>query len=265
MRPGCSRSPRLVPLGGPRPQVTRPVPSTWMLLVAAVLVGVAAGSWRQPAGVHTQRPRLVRLRLLVAGAVGQALVWVLPHGPAALLLALSLALLLAFAIANRNITGIAVIGVGLAANLASVLLNGGMPVRPEALVAAGVASRKRSQRWSSAQAVTSRAPLTECRFWEMCCPLERWTRSRRLAISSCSQGLVDADRCARTPTASAVGRGPPRGLRCGALCSYLDSSQGRPGLRCRTQPDTRVRVPVLRPARRERSRSQRRGERRSLF
>lgn len=110
-----------------------------MLLAAAVLVGVVAGSLREPAGVHVRRPRLGRLDALVAGAIGQGLVWVLPDGPAAVVLAASLALLLVVAVANRAVTGIAVIAVGLAVNLTSVAVNGGMPVRAEALVRAGIA------------------------------------------------------------------------------------------------------------------------------
>lgn len=82
-------------------------------------------------------PHLRRLGLVVAGIV-LAMGAVLLHGELAVLCdALSIAVLAAFAGANRNVTGIAVVGVGLILNLAAVVLDNGMPVRPEALVEAG--------------------------------------------------------------------------------------------------------------------------------
>ena len=66
---------------------------------------------------------------------------VLLDGTAALIaLVLSLAVLIAVAVANRHITGVAVVGVGLLLNLISVAVNDGMPVRPSALEAAGAVS-----------------------------------------------------------------------------------------------------------------------------
>ena len=50
-------------------------------------------------------------------------------------------MLIAVAVANRHITGVAVVGVGLLLNLVAVAVNGGMPVRASALVAAGVVER----------------------------------------------------------------------------------------------------------------------------
>src|SRR3546814_15559092 len=52
----------------------------------------------------------------------------------------SLVSLLAFALANPHITGIAVVGLGLLVNLAALVANNGMPVRPAALVEAGLAT-----------------------------------------------------------------------------------------------------------------------------
>lgn len=108
------------------------------LLSLVVLAGLAAGLARPALGAHTPRPRLTRLWLLVAGAAANATSLVL-DGPAAVLsLSASLVLLLAFAAANRHLTGVAVMGLGLLANLAPVALDGGMPVRPGALVQAGI-------------------------------------------------------------------------------------------------------------------------------
>ena len=82
-------------------------------------------------------PHLRRIGLVVGGillATGSVLL----HGDLAVLCdALSIAVLAAFAGANRNVTGIAVIGLGLVLNLAAVVLDNGMPVRPDALVEAG--------------------------------------------------------------------------------------------------------------------------------
>ena len=106
-----------------------------LLLVAAG--GLIAGRARRPGGGHAAMPHVRRLGLVVAGIV-LAMGAVLLHGELSVLCdALSIAVLAAFAGANRNVTGIAVIGLGLVLNLAAVVLDNGMPVRPEALVEAG--------------------------------------------------------------------------------------------------------------------------------
>jgi Family of unknown function (DUF5317) len=84
------------------------------------------------------RPRVVQIGLLAVGAGLNALSVVFDGTAALVALVLSLAVLIAVAVANRHITGVAVVGVGLLCNLAAVAVNGGMPVRPSALVAAGV-------------------------------------------------------------------------------------------------------------------------------
>lgn len=61
---------------------------------------------------------------------------------ATMTVAASLAVLVAVAMANRHITGVAVVGVGLLLNLFSVAVNEGMPVRPGALVRAGVVAEE---------------------------------------------------------------------------------------------------------------------------
>jgi hypothetical protein len=109
-----------------------------LLLVVAVLGGLVAGRLRAPAGARALRLRVRRLPLLVGGAFGTALAQVLDGGLATLALAGALAVLLAFVAANAHVTGVLVLGCGLLANLAAVVLNNGMPVRGEALVVAGV-------------------------------------------------------------------------------------------------------------------------------
>lgn len=109
-----------------------------VVLVLAVVVGLAAGWLRPPLGARGHRLPIVRLPLLVVGAAGTALAQVVADDASTVVHGLSLAVLAAFAVSNIHVTGIAVVGLGLVLNLASVVLNDGMPVRPGALVAAGV-------------------------------------------------------------------------------------------------------------------------------
>ncbi len=109
-----------------------------VVLTVAVLIGVALGGARRPAGAHTARPHVDHIPLLGLGAVLNAAATLLDGSIAAIALAASLAVLIAVAVANRHLTGVAVVGVGLLVNLVSVALNEGMPVRAGALVHAGV-------------------------------------------------------------------------------------------------------------------------------
>jgi hypothetical protein len=110
-----------------------------VLLVLAAAGGLLAGRARRPIGSHGAVPHLRQMRLLVLGC-GLALAAALVHGDLSVLLdALAIASIAVFCGVNRNVTGIAVVGAGLVLNLAAVVLDNGMPVRPKALVAAGVA------------------------------------------------------------------------------------------------------------------------------
>jgi hypothetical protein len=109
-----------------------------VLLVLAAMGGLIAGRVRPAVGGHVARPHLRRLELVLVG-IGLAIVASLVHGDLGVLCdALSIAVLAAFAGVNRNLTGVAVVGVGLVLNLGAVVLNNGMPVRGEALVRAHV-------------------------------------------------------------------------------------------------------------------------------
>jgi hypothetical protein len=112
-----------------------------LVLVLAVVVGLAAGWVRPPLGARGLRLTIVRLPLLVAGALGTAISQAVGSDAGTLVLGLSLGVLAAFAASNTHVTGIAVMGLGLVLNLAAVVLNDGMPVRPAALVAAHVVDR----------------------------------------------------------------------------------------------------------------------------
>ena len=111
-----------------------------LTLALGVLVGLIVGLARSPAGVHTYRPHVEQIGLLALGAGLNALSVMLDGTASLVALVLSLAVLVAVAVANRHITGVAVVGVGLLLNLVAVAANGGMPVRPSALLAAGTYS-----------------------------------------------------------------------------------------------------------------------------
>jgi len=104
-----------------------------MVLVAAVV----AGLMRPRLGGHAWRPPVRHLPLLGVGALLNAASFFLSGRAAPIALAASLAVLIAVTVVNRHLTGLAVVGVGLGLNLASVAINEGMPVRPSALVRAG--------------------------------------------------------------------------------------------------------------------------------
>jgi hypothetical protein len=109
-----------------------------VLLVLAAVGGLIAGRARPAVGGHVARAHLHRIELVLVGLV-LAIVASLVHGDIGVLCdALSIAVLAGFAGVNRNLTGVAVVGVGLVLNLGAVVLNNGMPVRGEALVRAHV-------------------------------------------------------------------------------------------------------------------------------
>lgn len=110
-----------------------------MLLVPlAAVLGVVLAQARPPMGARAARPTIHRAELVPVGA-GLALVAAsVQTDLAPVLAAASLVALLVVVAANAHLTGLLVVGVGLLANLAAVALHQGMPVRGEALVAAGV-------------------------------------------------------------------------------------------------------------------------------
>lgn len=109
-----------------------------VLLLVAVLSGLTAGLLRRPLGARAVRLRVTGLPLLAAGAAGTATAQLLDGERASLAMGIALAVLLGFVGCNTHLTGIAVIGVGLLLNLVAVVVNNGMPVRGDALVAAGL-------------------------------------------------------------------------------------------------------------------------------
>jgi hypothetical protein len=109
-----------------------------VLLLVGVALGLVAGRLQRQRGAHSAAVRLRHLTVLGLGTVANGVAYMLSGDTATVVLAGSLAVLLAFVGSNLHLTGMAVIGVGLLVNLVGVVGNDGVPVRGEALVAAGL-------------------------------------------------------------------------------------------------------------------------------
>ena len=109
-----------------------------LALLAGLVVAVAAGG--RPGNIPAERLRWPALTLLAV-----ALYWapsLLGASPSAavVLILFSYASLLAFALANLRLTGMAVVALGLGLNALVIVANDGMPVDPRAVVSTGLAS-----------------------------------------------------------------------------------------------------------------------------
>ena len=105
-----------------------------MLFVGLVVGLVFGGRWRAV--------RTTRVRKWPVGALGLAflvLPWLGDLSRTTGLVAIGWALLIAFAIFNWRMTGMSIVAIGLACNLAVLLANQAMPVRAESVVRAGIA------------------------------------------------------------------------------------------------------------------------------
>jgi hypothetical protein len=110
---------------------------TLVAVALGLLLGLAAGG----------RPRFVAdhpihgMALLVAGLLLQVLGALVNLGGAANAAILgSYALLVAFAVVNVRLVGMAIVTLGLAANFVVIAVNGGMPVRAGAIISAGASA-----------------------------------------------------------------------------------------------------------------------------
>ena len=109
---------------------------TAIAVALGVLTGLAAGGRLANAAAAT-------LRLWPSLAVGTAAQWVpelldVPERAAFAGVVVSYLALAAFAVANLRLVGMSVVLVGLGLNVAVIFPNGGMPVRAEAVVQAGL-------------------------------------------------------------------------------------------------------------------------------
>src|SRR3954466_9032523 len=124
-----------------RYRLTSPIGETRRMLPmvgCAIVAGVLIGLLLPPTARHLARPRLRLLGLLVGGAAAQVLAGQLDDGIAVVVSLAGFVGLLTFALANLHVVGMGVLAVGLGLNAFVMLLNGGMPVRARALVAADV-------------------------------------------------------------------------------------------------------------------------------
>jgi hypothetical protein len=104
----------------------------------AIAIGALIGLAAAPSERRFKRPRARLAPLVGVGVVLQVVAARLDDGPAVLVALLGFACLLAFAAFNMHLVGMGVLIVGLGANVFVIALNGGMPVRASALVAADV-------------------------------------------------------------------------------------------------------------------------------
>ena len=108
---------------------------TLMAVAAGILIGVLTGGRVRHLGDRTFR----LLPLLVTGVALQALGVRMESTAGLVMILASYLLLLGFAVANASLVGMWLVALGVALNLLVIGANAGMPVRPAALVAAGVA------------------------------------------------------------------------------------------------------------------------------
>jgi hypothetical protein len=111
-----------------------------VFIAVAIVVGIVIGLLR---GGRFDRLAEASFRLwplLVLGIVVQGAAAFTADGAVPLILA-SYVLLLAFTAVNLHHAGMGVVFVGIALNVAVIGINGGMPVRADAIVAAGIVER----------------------------------------------------------------------------------------------------------------------------
>lgn len=107
-------------------------------MMLAALVGVVIGLLRGGHVRHIGGAGFRRWPVLVAGVVLQAVASWLPDSVGVAAVVASFGVLLVFALSNLRFAGMAVVSIGMAMNAATIAVNGGMPVREEAIVAAGI-------------------------------------------------------------------------------------------------------------------------------
>ncbi len=107
---------------------------TLMAVAAGLLIGVLTGG--RPRHLGERAFRL--LPLLVTGVALQAVGVRMDSTSGLVVILLSYLLLFGFALANSSLVGMWLVALGIALNLLVIGVNAGMPVRPSALVNAGI-------------------------------------------------------------------------------------------------------------------------------
>ena len=112
-----------------------------MFIAVAVVAGIVFGLLRGGRFTNLGDAAFRFWPLLVLGVVVQGAAGFTGEGAVLVILA-SYVLLLAFCALNLTHAGMGVVLVGIALNLVVIALNGGMPVRQQAIVAAGIAEHE---------------------------------------------------------------------------------------------------------------------------
>jgi hypothetical protein len=105
-------------------------------LLAGFLIGLARGGRLR----NVESAAIKYSPLLALGIVVQAAARFTSRG-GVIVLMISYLLLLAFVTINLHLVGMGIVAVGIAMNALVIGINGGMPVRPDAIVEAGIATR----------------------------------------------------------------------------------------------------------------------------
>ena len=159
---------------------------TAIALVAGIVLGLVTGG----------RPRNVTLRPLrgIEALAGAVVLQAVPQlvdvsGTTGLACVLgSYVLLLAFALANIRLVGMPVILVGLVLNVVVIGLNGGMPVRAEAIFTIDRHAKLEEIDFGAKRHLEDGTGATGSRSSATCCRWRRSTRSCRSATSSSRPG-----------------------------------------------------------------------------
>jgi dihydropteroate synthase len=109
-----------------------------VVIAVAALIGGVIGVAQAPLPSDVARSTLHRLWPLGIALGAQLLVVIGPESTEVLFSACALIAIIVVANSNRHLAGIVVLGLGALLNLVSLVVNGGMPVDPDALVAADV-------------------------------------------------------------------------------------------------------------------------------
>ena len=112
-----------------------------MFIAVAIVVGLAVGMLRGGRFGNLGDAAFRLWPLLVLGIVVQGAAAFSGGGAVAVIL-VSYVLLLVFCAVNLSHAGMGVVLIGIALNLVVIAVNGGMPVRQEAIVAAGIADHE---------------------------------------------------------------------------------------------------------------------------
>jgi hypothetical protein len=135
-----------------------------LLTVLAVLVGLFAGFARRGRVLAMAATDVRAKSLLVVGIGVPALAEQFTRDVAVPLVIGGMAALFVFALANVRIAGMSVLAIGVLANLLPTFLNGGLPVRPQALVEAGIVQADELDRVEVRGARRLEEPTQQLRF-----------------------------------------------------------------------------------------------------